>query len=170
MRGRKPKPTAIKQLAGNPGKRPLNDAEAAPALLDGIPYAPRHLTKEGQAEWRRIVAELDAAGLVTVIDLGPLEGYCAAYGRWVRAETELKETGLLVRTVNGNVIQNPILSIANKALDQMMRAAAEFGMTPSARSRVSVARGAGVQDIAAVLRGEFGVVPGGKSKAAGGSG
>ena len=30
-RGRKPTPTAIKVLEGNPGKRPLNDREPKPA-------------------------------------------------------------------------------------------------------------------------------------------
>ena len=29
-RGRKPKPTALKVLEGNPGKRPLNDREPVP--------------------------------------------------------------------------------------------------------------------------------------------
>lgn len=29
-RGRKPKPTALKVLEGNPGKRPLNDHEPIP--------------------------------------------------------------------------------------------------------------------------------------------
>ena len=31
-RGRKPKPTALKVLEGNPGKRPLNDREPVPPL------------------------------------------------------------------------------------------------------------------------------------------
>ena len=30
VRGRKPKPTAIKELEGNPGKRPLNGHEPVP--------------------------------------------------------------------------------------------------------------------------------------------
>lgn len=43
MAGRKPKPTAVKKLEGNPGKRKLNKNEPVPAkgmsflLLSGIP-------------------------------------------------------------------------------------------------------------------------------------
>ena len=33
MRGRKPVPTALKKLRGNPGKRPLNDAEPKPDVV-----------------------------------------------------------------------------------------------------------------------------------------
>lgn len=31
-RGRKPKPTALKKLEGNPGKRPLNELEPLPQV------------------------------------------------------------------------------------------------------------------------------------------
>ena len=42
-RGRKPKPTALKVLEGNPGKRPLNDREPVPpkgrAQMPGVASA-----------------------------------------------------------------------------------------------------------------------------------
>ena len=34
MAGRKPKPTAVKKLEGNPGKRKLNTKEPVPARYD----------------------------------------------------------------------------------------------------------------------------------------
>jgi phage terminase small subunit len=40
-------------------------------------------------------------------------------------------------TTNGNAIQNPLIGTANKAASDMVRYAAEFGMTPSARARIS---------------------------------
>jgi P27 family predicted phage terminase small subunit len=43
---------------------------------------------------------------------------------------------MLVKSPSGYAIQNPWLSIANKAFDQMMKLMTEFGMTPSSRSRV----------------------------------
>ncbi len=45
--------------------------------------------------------------------------------------------GLIVMTKSGNLIQNPLVGTANKAMADMVRYAAEFGMTPSARTRVS---------------------------------
>jgi len=43
----------------------------------------------------------------------------------------------LIKTSNGNAIQNPLVGTANKAAADMMRYAAEFGMTPSARTRIA---------------------------------
>ena len=55
MAGRKPKPTAVKKLEGNPGKRKLNSKEPVPAK--GIPACPDWLMPEAKKEWERL-AEL----------------------------------------------------------------------------------------------------------------
>jgi len=52
------------------------------------------------------------------------------------AERDRLTGGLMIKTSNGNAIQNPLVGIANKAMADMVRYAAEFGMTPSARSRI----------------------------------
>ena len=46
--------------------------------------------------------------------------------------------GLMIKTSNGNAIQNPLAGTANKAASDLVRYAIEFGMTPSARVRLSV--------------------------------
>lgn len=137
MAGRKPKPTALKELAGNPGKRPLNRSEPKPAAT--LPTCPRHLTGEARREWRRMGGELARMGVVTVVDRAALAAYCQAWARWVDAEGQVAKLGTIVKTANGNLIQNPYLAVANRAMEQMTRLAAEFGMTPSSRSRVQVA-------------------------------
>ena len=43
----------------------------------------------------------------------------------------------MIKTSNSNAIQNPLVGTANKAAADMVRYAAEFGMTPSARSRIT---------------------------------
>jgi P27 family predicted phage terminase small subunit len=45
--------------------------------------------------------------------------------------------GLMIKTTNGNAIQNPLVGTAHKAAADMVRYAVEFGMTPSARSRIN---------------------------------
>lgn len=142
MRGRKPKPTHLKVIAGNPGKRPLNPLEPIPAR--NLPSPPSELNGDARVEWGRVSEELYRMGLLTGVDRAALAAYCQAYGRWVQAERTIAEMakkdaltgGLLVKTTNGNAIQNPLVGIANKAMADMMRYAAEFGMTPSARSRI----------------------------------
>lgn len=134
MRGRKPKPTAVKRLAGNPGKRALNNAEPRPRVVR--PRPPAHLSDEEKEKWKSVVEKLHPLGLVTVLDLDQLSTYCVIWMRWVKAEKMVREKGEIIKTAAGNIIQNPYLSIANRALDQLNKLGAEFGMTPSSRSRV----------------------------------
>jgi P27 family predicted phage terminase small subunit len=136
MRGRKPKPTAAKKLAGNPGKRALNENEPQPRITPDI-TAPAHLDADARVKWDELVAELYPAGLLTTIDVDALTFYCVLYARWKKAERIVKDKGEVIKTVNGNIIQNPYLSIANRALGQMAKLGAEFGMTPSSRTRIA---------------------------------
>lgn len=136
MRGRKPIPTELKKLAGNPGHRPLNDSEPRPDR--DIPRCPSHLDKTAKSMWRRLTKELFDAGILTRIDAEILAAYCQVYSRWKNAELMLQKSGDVIKTTNGNLIQNPYLAIANRAIEQMAKLASEFGMTPSSRSRIKV--------------------------------
>ena len=53
MAGRKPKPTALKKLEGNPGKRKLNTKEPVPGK--GMPDCPKWLLPEAKKEWKRLL-------------------------------------------------------------------------------------------------------------------
>lgn len=133
-KGRKPIPSKLKALRGCPDKRPLNRSEPKPR--EGVPECPPHLSDEAKAEWFRIVPELRGCGLLTMVDRAALAGYCQAWGRWVAAETEITKTAEVVLTAKKNAIQNPWLSIANRALEQMSKFLVEFGMSPSSRTRI----------------------------------
>ncbi len=141
--GTKPKPTHLKLVTGNPGKRTLNRKEAKTKAA--IPAAPAHLSADAVEEWSRVATELFNLGILCEIDRAALAAYAMAYGRWVQAERAIAKMaekdqltgGLMIKTSNGNAIQNPLVGTANKAAADMMRYAAEFGMTPSARSRIS---------------------------------
>jgi P27 family predicted phage terminase small subunit len=98
------------------------------------------LKGEGKREWRRIVPELERLGLLTLVDRAALAGYCQAWGRAVAAEKVLAEKGMVKETPNGYLQQRPEVSIAFKAWQAVRAFASEFGLTPSARSRLSVAK------------------------------
>ncbi len=133
-RGPPPKPTKLKLLAGNPGKRPLNAREPDPEVE--IPEIPEHLATGACQEWERVAGELESLGLLTRIDRASLAGYCQAWARWVEAEEQLAKFGLIVKAPSGYPMQSPFLAIANKALEQMHRFSSEFGMTPASRTRI----------------------------------
>jgi len=142
MPGPRPKPTHLKVIDGNPGKRRLNLNEPKPE--PELPLPPPFLNADAKEEWWRVATELYNLKLLTGIDRAVLAAYCQAYGRWAQAERAILElqknghlaAGLMIKTTHGNAIQNPLVGTANKAAADMVRYAAEFGMTPSARSRI----------------------------------
>ncbi len=139
-RGPKPLPANVHLLRGNASKlttRQLRDGVAAPVE---IPTCPRHLKGAALKEWRRVSVELKKLGLISQIDRAALAIYCTAWGRYVDAEEmllKLGENGLVETTPNGFKVQGVWLNIANKAMEQCKAYLAEFGMSPSARSRVT---------------------------------
>jgi P27 family predicted phage terminase small subunit len=133
MRGRPPKPTALKLIQGNPGKRPLNELE--PKAQPGIPDCPAHLDDVARAEWDRIMKELAAMGLLAPADRATIAGYCTAYSLAVKCEQVLAKVGP-VYTKDGMVKSNPAAGILLKALSTMQRLASELGLSPASRTRI----------------------------------
>lgn len=136
QRGRKPKPTAIKVLEGNPGKRPLNKNEPKPEKK--APKCPPWLEAEAKKEWRRMSKTLEAIGVLTQVDASAFAGYCQAYARWKEAEEFLSKHGTIFKTPSGYIQQVPQVSIAQTYLKIMKDFCSEFGLTPAARSRIAV--------------------------------
>jgi P27 family predicted phage terminase small subunit len=135
MRGRRPKPTRIKVLTGNPGKRPLNPNEPRPEAL--IPDCPIELGPVARREWDRLAGQLMALRMLTQLDRGALASYCGAYALWAEATKAIQKYGAMVKSPSGYPIQSPYVSIANRQTEIMMRIASEFGFTPASRSRIS---------------------------------
>jgi P27 family predicted phage terminase small subunit len=131
--GRKPTPTALKIVQGNPGKRPLPQHEPRPPVGAEMPD---WLSDEAKAHWPMVAAQLTEAGILTEIDAQALALYCEAFARWRHANEQVVKFGPVVKAPSGFPVQSPFLAICNKAWDQMMKALIEFGMTPSSRSRV----------------------------------
>lgn len=137
MRGRKPVPTTLKILRGNPGHRPLNPNEPRPERK--APTAPRALDKIARAEWRRMSTVLLRMGLLTEIDRAAFAGYCVSWSQWVQAIEKVQQLGQIIKAPSGFPIQNPYLAVANRALKNMHAMLIEFGLSPTSRSRVTTA-------------------------------
>lgn len=134
MRGRKPVPTALKLVRGNPGKRPLPEHEPQPEAGAAMP---EWISPEAAKHWPLIARQLDDAGVLTQMDAQALGLYCEAFARWKHANEQVVKFGSVVKAPSGYPVQSPYLSIANKAFEQMTKLLVEFGMTPSSRSRVT---------------------------------
>ena len=136
QRGRKPKPTELKILEGNPGKKPLNDKEPKPEKR--APKCPSWLEPEAKKEWKRMSKVLESMGVLTQVDMTAFAGYCQAYARWKEAEEFLSKHGTIFKTPSGYIQQVPQVSIAQTYLKVMKDFCSEFGLTPAARSRIRV--------------------------------
>ena len=133
-RGRKPKPTAMKELEGNPGKHPLNTSEPKPNKK--APACPKWLEPEAKKEWRRLAKQMEAIGILTEVDMAAFAGYCQAYARWREAEDVISQHGPVFRTPSGYLQQLPQVSISQQSQKTMHALAAEFGLTPACRTRI----------------------------------
>ena len=151
VRGRKPTPTHLKILRGNPSRVPIHP-EIEPQVVEGIPGPPAFLMPEAKAEWRRLVVELYRLGVLTVVDERPFAAYCQAFAHWVAAEDAIARMatadpltgGMTVMGSTGeNMVPNPLMYAARAAAADMVKYAAEFGFTPSARARVAAGVAAG---------------------------
>ncbi|MFZ5762849.1 MAG: phage terminase small subunit P27 family [Thermodesulfobacteriota bacterium] len=138
MAGRKPKPTAAKKLAGNPGKRALNRAEPRMPELKRTPAPPSFLGKPAKKEWKRVAPLLMTARVLTSGDLAALEAYCVQYGVMVEAQEQIKKDGMMVPDAKGILSIHPMFAAQQQALSQMRQFMVEFGLTPSSRSRIQV--------------------------------
>ena len=135
MRGRGPKPTRLKILTGNPGKRALNADEPMPKPT--IPDCPPELGPVAQCEWQRLAGELSTLRILTNLDRAALAAYCGAYALWAEATQNIQKFGTMVKSPSGYPIQSPYVAIANRQAEILMRIASEFGFTPASRSRIS---------------------------------
>jgi len=159
--GRPAKPTALKRLSGNPGHRPMNEAE--PRFTPHSGYCPRWLSDEAKEAWRRVAPELIACGLLTAVDSMSLEMACECYAMGRRGLVDMRVNGTTFtvgKSSNGGYKQGrldmgsddssqeptkgyeqqrPVVAITFNAMKLWRAFAAEFGMTPSSRTRVTMA-------------------------------
>ena len=142
--GRPRKPTAIKKLQGNPGKRALSANEPQP--LVELPRVPESLSKIARDEWARVAEILYRVRVLTNADLAILRGYCVNFAWAFEAEQRVMEEGTTIEEVRGTAEnpytikkENPTFSVAQKAFKQMLEFARELGLTPASRTKIQSA-------------------------------
>lgn len=128
------KPTALKILGGNPGRRPLNMLEPSFPASDGAP--PTYLNVAGRREWRRLYPHVYQQGLFTVVDLAEFGGYCQAYSEIPELIRFLRKHGRTFETATGYLVPRPEVAMLERAWARVHTFATSFGFSPSARSRI----------------------------------
>jgi len=101
---------------------------------------PRWLSDEAKKVWRRTVKQLAQMGVLYESDGDSLAAYCEAVSRHAAASKMVQAEGILVEGRNGLLVKNPAVQVARDAEATIKSFAQEFGLTPSARTRIKVDR------------------------------
>jgi P27 family predicted phage terminase small subunit len=145
---RRPTPTAIKKLNGNPGNRALHE-DQEPKPESGVPEMPKGLRKTAKREWKRLAPKLDEVGVITKVDGKAFAMYCDAYADWEVAQKKCMEDGMWysepVLNHEGLVVgykhkQAPWFNVKVTAMKVMKSFLIEFGLTPASRSKLKIER------------------------------
>ena len=138
MASTRPIPTALKVLEGNRGHRPLPEGEPKPENI--LLECPEYLQADeiAYSEWNRLIPELYKLGLLTTVDQTVLELYCSQYSIYRKALKTISDKGLITNNIRQGDKANPSVAIAREAAKTIKAIAIEFGLTPSARSRIKL--------------------------------
>jgi P27 family predicted phage terminase small subunit len=139
-RGRKPKPDALHQLAGNPGKRKRRvDAPVEDLPVPDNEYAPpAMMTKRAALVWRAEMPRLRQLNMLKPTDLAAFAIYCETRARWEICRETLDEHGLTYATESkhGSMVRvRPEVAIMQTAERSMAKFLTELGMTSVSRIR-----------------------------------
>jgi P27 family predicted phage terminase small subunit len=142
-KGRPPKPTRLKQMAGTDQPCRILPNEMEVSLLANIPDAPIQLNEYGKREYEIVCTELHSKKMLHLVDLSLVTAYANEMGLYVEMEQKLKTHGRIDEFYNDeNQLTKrqakPEQRIANDALAKALKIACQFGLTPSARTRISM--------------------------------
>lgn len=142
QRGPAPTPTPLLRLRGSTlvtQKREQREVKGP----QGKPSCPNWIDDEAKDAWKQIVPLLEQMEVLTRIDRNALSRYCQLWARWKKAEQFIQKHGDTYQLKDDSgktkcLMQFPQVSIAHKLAAQLTKLEAEFGMTPSARSRIQL--------------------------------
>ena len=137
-RGRKPIPSYLKVLRGNPGNRKLNPDEPEVPKPKTIPQPPADISPAALQVWHRIAPMLYDVGVLTDLEVPVLHSYCESEVRWLDNSKKLAASGSVVKDRWGAAVLSPYFRAVHIEQKAMMAALTELGMTPSSRSRIIV--------------------------------
>jgi len=134
MRGRKPTPTEAKKRAGNPGRRKFSGKEPKPKSTK---IAPTLIEERAREFAQSVLSELRATKVLTDVDLGAFELMCTHYAIARLAAERVMREGLMQLNAFGWA-KHPLLQVFRDNSKAFEAYASDFGMTPSARTRIHI--------------------------------
>jgi P27 family predicted phage terminase small subunit len=133
--GPRPFPRAVQELRGTQKDR-INYDE--PTFTAVEPDMPDHLTPAARKKWTALAPELVKRGVLTVADGESFGAYCEWCAEIARIKKKMRYERISGRVEKGKRTAWTLL--LREASDAMTKCAIEFGLTPSARTRVKAVK------------------------------
>jgi len=130
------KPTALKKIQGT--YRTDRDSNTGVLLPNKMPRCPSFLGDAAKREWKRLAGQLRDVGILKSVDRAALAAFCDSFGRWEELTIELQNEPATFTTKTGYIAPNPKVKQATTAKNDMLKWAAQLGLTPSARGRLVI--------------------------------
>lgn len=132
----------MKEMQGTLEKSRVLENEMQVDLVSQLPEAPELLSTIGVEEWYKVTSQLFNLKMLHHIDLRLIESYCNEMALYIECESELRKNGRvdIFKNTNGDIIRsqaNPYVKMKNDALNNALKLAAQFGLTPVARANIS---------------------------------
>lgn len=138
------KPTALKVIEGNRGKRAISKHEPDPAYLNDL-TPPYWLSPEAAAVWNDLAPKLRAARVLTEIDAYLLAMGCVSIAQYQQA---VRRAGgdlvkcKIIENEDGQPVEtgeqiNPWFVAQSMSFKQLTAVFREFGIGPASRTRIA---------------------------------
>ena len=141
-KGRKKIPTKLKKMQGTSVPSRLIENEMQVDIITKIPKAPSWLSEIGKQEWDKVTNQLFNLEMLHNVDLILIESYCNEISLYKECEIKLRKESRIdeFKSSQGDVLRrqaSPLLKIKNDALNNSLKIAALFGLTPVARASIA---------------------------------
>ena len=138
-KGRKPIPTAIKEIRGTIQPCRVNKNEVKIDALEKLPSVPRWFTKTQRKIYKTKGDQLRMLGMLTPLDFELFISFCREYGNYIDTATELEKISLLTEMSESDEnIFKRMSKINKESWERSKVIASEFGFTPSSRAKMIV--------------------------------
>ncbi len=136
-RGPKPTPTAVLEQRGA-WRAASRKAAGEPQVTLCDQPAPEWMSIEARPYWEEIAPILVDMGVLAAGDRMALALMCDQLAGYVTARRKVKREGSVCTSATGAPYQHPAVGVANKCWANVVKLAAEFGLTPASRTGVRV--------------------------------
>ncbi len=146
--GRPPKPSRIRELEGNRGRRPIPKGVNVPSR----PIAPDYFDDQQKCLWRQIEYSMPA-GVLTLADSQAVERMAVAWARYRDCQVKITQLSMFARGSTGQLAMSPLVKIQALAAREMHQAGEVLGLSPVARARIAAPESSDDDPLALLLDG-----------------